>query len=1048
MNGLPNIASIPPGAPFLPTLVDALFNGTLISGFVPEDDPLALASVTIWVPTRRAARSLAGEFLSRFDGDAALLPVIRTLGDADDDGLLLDDDTGSDKGLDAVINPLKRHLILSQLVNQWSTSLAPKQRDLYRGHDIIMPSSLSDAVWFSAELAKLMDTVATEEAEWTDLNHLVPDDHAEWWQLTLEFLKIATQHWPAILSEIGMLDGATQRGRHLHEQAQTYTRKGSAGPVIAAGSTGSIPATAELLKAVAHMDNGIVVLPALDRDLDNQTWEKIDLPDNDIDSFGTTPGHPQFGLKKLLSSLGTSRNIQDIVHLGDPGETANGPLRLREKLVSEALRPPHSTGQWQTLFNQLDSVQVEQALEGISLVEAETEREEALAIALALRETLESRDKTAALVTPDRNLARRVAVEMQRFGISVDDSAGQPLRNTPVGKFVRLILLMAFAPTSPIVLTSLLKHPLALFGQSTARTRRAGQLFELAVLRGSTNCPRPGQFQATVTGIQRALNSKNSYVHRSIRRLSSSDWSDVAWLAGAIDAIFGDAMIGGQAQQALDQLTRTTIGLVEKCAVDAEGHFNEIYGTETGRVLTSFLADLLDHGSILEALPSQWPDVFDALMGQRVARSTGNTHPRVSILGPLEARLQTYDRVVLGGLNEKTWPATTRNDPFLSRPMKSALNLPPPERRTGLAAHDFQVLMGIQDVVLTRSVKSDNAPSVASRWVQRLSIVAGKSTSQSMHQRGKAYLDWARQLDLPDSTAKACKQPKPRPPLSVRPEGLSITEIETWIADPYAIYARHILNLSPLDPLIREPDAREKGVLYHAIMEDYIVQSTGDPGDHALDQLLAIGRGHFHLANIPPDIALRWWPRFELIAASFANWHREHLSDVQSIHVELKGGSDSGLDGFTLRGRADRIDVLHDGRLVIFDYKTGTQPVSKSVINFESPQLPLEAALALRGGFGSQFQRESAQLGYVRLRPTDPLVIDLIGGDGSKSPSASKLGEEAWDRLATLVAAYRDPTKDYRSKARQSPERSREDDYDHLARVREWSISDDGDDEK
>ncbi|MGI9365105.1 MAG: double-strand break repair protein AddB [Rhizobiaceae bacterium] len=1052
-DGLPNIASIPPGVPFLPTLVESLLNGTLFPGLDPLENPLALADVTIWVPTRRAVRSLTSEFTARFPAEVSILPDIRALGEFelgefDEDELIFKPARAEDAGPpDPVIAPVQRQIILARLIHGWALSLKPEQKALYQGKDIVMPASLTDAIWFAAELGQLMDTVATEESSWSDLNDLVPDDYADWWQLTLEFLKIATVNWPNILQDLGLLDPAIHRVQKLREQALLYREKGASGPVIAAGSTGSIPATAALLESIAALPEGLVVLPGLDRDLDAETWEKVDLPDNEIDDSGTAPGHPQFGLKKLLSHLGSTRAMQEIAYLAGESDRVDGALRLREKLVSEALRPPHATGQWQNLFKLITANQVEQALQGIALVEAVNQREEAIAIAIALRETVENPDHTAALVTPDRNLARRVAAELSRFGISVDDSAGQPLSETDVGTLVRLVNLVACSPPSNLALASLLSHPLAKFGTTAKRARHAARLIELTLLRGGTNPPIPGNFLALVNARKLKIENPEARVHRAIRRLTDEDWQDAIWLAGRLDEIFTTQALQELGEAPIDQRARLTIDLVEACAKDDNGQFGDFYGTSAGRDMTTFLGELLDQGDLMEVPLAQWPDAFDALIASRVTRKVGQEFSRITILGPLEARLQNWDRVVLGGLNEKTWPASTRNDAFLSRPMKSTLGLPPPERRTGLAAHDFQMMMGMKNVVLTRSTKADNAPTVASRWLQRLNIVAGEEPAQTIRTRGQVYLDWARNLDEPAGPANPCSQPKPVPALELRPNALSITDVETWINDPYAIYARRILGLAPLDPLQREVDARERGTLYHDIMEDFVNSDIDPTTPDALDRLLSIASEKFKLCNIPDDIAGLWWPRFVTIAGSFLDWQGQHANKVQSSHVELSGQTKDGLDGFTLRGRADRIDVLKSGQIAIFDYKTGSGPTAKSVVDFKSPQLSLEAAMARRGAFGEEVKHSVALLGYIRLRPTDPLKVDLIGEAVGKTPDAETLADEAWERLGQLIKAYRDVGQEYRSKARQSAARSFADDYDHLARVREWSVAEDGEDE-
>ena len=1049
----PHVVSIPPGAPYLPTLVDALLNGNLIKGFAPANDPtgydpVILSSVTIWVPTRRAARALASEFTSRLKGDVALLPQIKALGDGDEDSLFFE--TAGELHLQPSMGSLERHLILTRLVASWANQLNTAERELYQGAEIVMPSSLCDAVWFAADLAHLMDMVATEEVDWKELENLVPDAYGEWWKLTLEFLKIATLHWPKILSSRGMCDATTGRANMLRAQAKAYRENGADGPVIAAGSTGSIPATADLLNTISRMENGVLVLPGLDRDMDDEAWSKVDLPDNDRDDSGTAPGHPQYGLKKLLAHVGIERNADTIRHIGGIEDKSVGYARLRETLISEALRPSASTGTWQEAFKRISIDQRCEAFAGVTLIEARGEREEALAIALALRETLEDKSKTVALVTPDRNLARRVAVEMRRFGVGVDDSAGQPLRNRPSGTFARLVLQVAFGAPDPITLISLLKHPLALFGAKPERTRRAARLFELAILRGARSSFTAGNFHTLADDARRLCDDARIRTHRSIKRFSDQDWGDLKWLAISLDEIFGAVKPFQDKALPLNQLAVLTVQFIEACGRDEDQKLNRLYGNEEGRVLSGFLGELLDETAELDVNPSDWPDVFDALLGHRVVRPIGGVHPRVSILGPLEARLQTYDRVVLGGLNEKTWPAVSRNDPFLSRPMKSSLGLPPPERRTGLAAHDFQILLGMEDVILTRSLKADNAPTIASRWVQRMVMVAGKDAAgknlaEKMKLRGANYLVWAQNIDTPLTPAKACSQPNAKSPVEARPERLSITEIEKWISDPYQIYAKHILKLHALEPLQRDADARERGTLYHAIMEEFVKQVPDPTISGALDKLLVIGRQQFNQTNVPPEISAIWWPRFFTIAKAFLQWHKGQFEKVQSIHVELAGNANADLDRFTLTGRVDRVDVMKDGSFSVYDYKTGLNPNISAVKKLEAPQLPLSALLIMEQGVGN-IQSAPSDLGYIRLRDIKELKVDMVSG-GKDFEKSLELTILAKQNLQALINAYRDPDKQYLSKARIISDKDWVSDYDHLARVREWSFGEDGEGE-
>ncbi len=150
---------------------------------------------------------------------------------------------------------------------------------------------------------------------------------------------------------------------------------------------------------------------------------------------------------------------------------------------------------------------------------------------------------------------------------------------------------------------------------------------------------------------------------------------------------------------------------------------------------------------LLEIAPDEFPDIFDALIATETVRDVRAHHPRLAILGPLEARLQHFDRIILGGLNEGGWPGQARNDPFLNRPMKAEIGLSTPERRIGQAAHDFQQLSGLGEVIYTRSLRAEGAPTVASRWLQRLAVVAGEQGAKRMRAAGSRYLALAQAVD-------------------------------------------------------------------------------------------------------------------------------------------------------------------------------------------------------------------------------------------------------------------------------------------------------------
>jgi ATP-dependent helicase/nuclease subunit B len=1054
-SGKPSLYSIPPAAPFLSTLVEALLFGNLVPGFKPADDPLALSGVTIYVPTRRAARALQAEFVARIDQKALLLPKILPLGDIEEEQFLFEPQTDKTLDLDPVIGNLERQLLLTRMIRQWTEALENSSTDLFEGERIVVPSSLSDAAWLANDLATLMDTVATEEASWAKLEGLVPDDHADWWKLTLTFLQIATNIWPELLRERGTMDMATRRGLLLHRQAKHYQSHGSPGPVIAAGSTGSIPATAALLKAIAHMENGAVVLPGLDRATRDDVWDGLDTKGTTDENNRCThqqaaaPGHPQYGLKKLLENIGATRS--DVEHIGGIDDTSIGYARIREEIVALAMEPSDSTDNWPEIRAEFRGDKLVRAFEDVSLVEAAGERQEALAIALAMREILNQPNKTAALITPDRVLARRVSVELKRFGVDVDDSAGLPLADTPQGSFVKLVLAVTLTASNPVNLLALIKHPLACFGLRREAVEKSLALLELAIVRGNIRPLVPGEYMSALQEVLDRPKGK-SRLPTALQSLEEEDWQQMAELAQAMDMalaplhhLFKDARV-----LSLGDMAKIMIVALEAVATDEEKGLDRLYEGDNGEALSSFLGDLLgcsfEDKDGIELTGAEWPVLYEALLGSRPVRQRQDFHPRLSIWGPLEARLQQVDRIILGGLNEGTWPASARNDPFLNRPMKASLLLEPPERRIGLAAHDFQMLLGTKDVIMTRSLKVDNAPTVASRWVQRLLTLSGEDAASSMARRGQKYLDWVNQIDrrLLQQQGKPAtiSQPEPKPPLDARPSKLRLTEIETWIRDPYAIYARYILNLLPLEPVTRQADARERGVLYHAIFEEFSRSWSGPFDEQANEHLMQIGREQFAKSQLPAEITAFWWPRFAEIAALFVEWENTRFEDVSQTMVELSAKAPVGKTGFTISCRADRIDVLNNGGHVIIDYKTGLGPSAKQANVLLAPQLPLEGALALRGAFEGVFASHIDALLYVRLRVAHPLKIDALG-KSKDLPDPQELTHKSWTALEALVKAYQSPDRGYLSRARPFKQGDFSGDYDHLARVLEWSLGDD-----
>ncbi|AZO64958.1 double-strand break repair protein AddB [Mesorhizobium sp. M6A.T.Cr.TU.016.01.1.1] len=1035
MSGSRRVFSIPPGAPFLPTLAEALLSGRLVPGFRFDGDPLALADATIYVPTRRAARALRGVFVDRLGGRSAILPVIRPLGEFDEDEAAFEADASAAIDLAPPIAAIERLLLLAPLVRAWKRRLPAHVAALF-DEEIVVPASAADAIWLARDLARLMDEIETEGTDWTRLADLVTGNLAGWWQVTLDFLSIVTENWPDFLEERNRSNPAAHRNALIRLEAARLKRNPPTGPVIAAGSTGSIPATAELLAVIAGLPSGAVVLPGLDLMLDEPSFQAIAAP-------GARPallGHPQYGLAKLIGKIGVLRgDVEEIA-------VAERPLALRAALVGEALRPAETTELWAQTRAGFAAADITDAFADVTLLEAAGERDEAVAIAVALKRAVEQPGQRAALVTGDRALARRVSVELLRFGVVADDSGGTPLINTPAASLLRLALQAAFRPGDPVALLSLLKHPLLGLGLERTSVRHAAEIIELVALRGGTGRPDiaslPELFEARLTSLGDAR-PPFWFSRLTVRNIEGARKLLIR-LAAALAPLIA---FRNQAEADLAELTRASVVALEGLGRTADGSLSELYAGDAGEKLAELLRGLVAASASFSFAADEWPDVMEALIAPETVKPAQGTDRNIAIWGALEARLQSVDTLVVGGLNEGVWPRKPESDRFMSRLMKTGIDLEPPERRIGLAAHDFQMAMGAKKVVLARSARSGDAPAVPSRWLQRLLTFIGKDHAAALRRRGDEFLSWARALDAGERRDFA-PRPQPKPPLAVRPQHFSVTEIETLRRDPYAIYARRILRLMPLDPVIRDPGAAERGTLFHAILHLFS-RTVADPlVPEALDGLIVAGRQCFAEAALPHDVEAVWWPRFEKLAAGIIEWERGRALAVTMRHAEERAEKTGvGRSGVTLSGYADRVDLLVGGMADILDYKTGSSPSKAQAHTLLSPQLALEGALLRRGAFKGLGAREPSQLAFVRLKPNGEVFEESILEYNRKPRTAADLAEEAWARLEKLLIHYADPTTGYLSRALPFREGETDGDYDHLARVLEWSAGGDADDE-
>jgi ATP-dependent helicase/nuclease subunit B len=971
--------------------IDRRFADELASGVLDEHagEPLALADMLILVPTRRSVRALREAFLRAADGKPTLLPRLVPLGDLDESEWQDLSADGADLALPPSIDPAEREALLAQMVGAFKDD---------RGEPIAQ--SAAQALKLARELGGLLDELAIDGVPFDRLEALVEGNFAHHWQRTLRFLAIVGEAWPKVLAERGQIDAIARRTQSIRAQAARWRDTPPKSAVIAAGSTGSQPATRELLSVIASLPHGAVVLPGLDRDMDEASWQKLE------------PTHPQFGLRELLGALG--RNRSDVTDWpGGPGDPA------RRLLIAELMRPAETSDAW---------IKPSAAsLEHVTRADCATPHQEALVVALALREALQTTNRTAALVTPDRDLARRVAAELKRWDIDIDDSAGESLLDTPPATLLRALLGAVEHDFAPIDLLALLKHPLCRLGFDRAVLLDAVRRLDRKCLRGLK--PSPGL----------------AALRERIERTEFGDPADrraVVALVDKLDAATAELCASVEKSAAPAALLEATIAAAEKLVSPLT-----LWSGEAGEALSDALARLRAAWADRPVISgAEWPALLVTMLASAILRPSFGRHPRLAIWGPLEARLQRADLLVLGGLNEGIWPPAVETGPWLNRPMRAALGLAQPERRIGLAAHDFAASIAAERVLLTRAEREGGSPTVPSRWLARLDALFGYDPDGAQPppeyiQRGRrSYLAWAEAIDG-QVEYKPWSRPEPRPPLEARPTRLSVSSVEQWRRDPYGLYARRILGLEPLDPLEAELGAADRGSALHDALDEFLRSHPSGrlPGD-ALSRFEAMGEKHLRDMLAAPAERAFWWPRFKRLA----RWFVALEDDRRARGTRLLGSETVGsliVGPLTIEARADRIDEVAPGDWEIIDYKTGRVPSSKELNALFAPQLLLEAAMAERGGFGKiKGKAKTARPVYWQANGLGD------GGDIKEIKGGDELVPAMLALVGRMAAHFAIPATPYA--AVPWPEFIPHfNDYKHLERIAEWSTAGTGGEE-
>jgi ATP-dependent helicase/nuclease subunit B len=927
-------------------------------------NPFALAEALILTPNRRSARALIEAFAAEA-GAALLLPAIRPLGDLDDDPEVWGP-AALTMAVPEAIDPLRRRYELARLL---------RARDAASGGAEDPVHALAGA----DELAALLDAAASAELkDWGDLEALVGEKHlAGHWAQSAAFLQIIAAYWPQRLAADGLADPGARRNMVLTALTDLWRTAPPQTPVIIAGSTGSLPAVRRLMAVVAHLPRGCVVLPGLDTDLDDAAWDAIG------------PQHPQATLKATLSVFGLDRRAVGAV----PGWSDGAPAKARRALIREALAPADVTADWLTRLADLGGVEVlAQGAQGLARIDCRTEDEEASVCALLLREALETPGRTAALVTPSLSLARRVAGKLARFGLDIPVAPGPPLVETDIGRLLRVLTDLVADDADPVALAAVIRHP---------RVRLSGD--GEGLIRAHLNGPR--RFATLIDVCAAAEGEAQRAAQNLLAALAPLRAARIDALPGFAEAVglAAEALCGGPDGVWIGPDGETAIRTLHQLRAEGEG-LGALDAEQAARVLA------------------------EALARAPAPAMLAPEHPRLAILGPLEARLQARDLIVLGGLNEGVWPQPPAEDTFLSRPMRAALGLASPDQRIGQAAHDFAQFACAPEVVLTRAERQGDQPSVASRWLWRLETL--------LKAGGVARLDRPG-LDMRAAAARLHEVSVRRPAAAPRPvlnpgeviARVSVTAAETLIRDPYGFYARHVLGLTVQRPIGAERDARERGTAIHLAIERFCRDGGGSDAA-LLDQL---ARAHAEFGLPPPRQPIER-ARLAAAAHAFAAWHEDRVRAGAKTHLEISGAHQLE-GGARLYGRADRVDVLADGSIEIIDVKSGSSPTPNQIKIGIAPQLALEAAMVAAGGFADIAARDAAQVGFFRFRRSDPGFEPVDYKNGLAAEAASAL-----TGLEKLLRQYTHDREPFLSRPR--PKFMNEPgDYDRLARRAEWADS-------
>ena len=959
----PRVFALPPGCNFAEELVAGLMEK--FSSRPPEE----MARVELYLNAGRVRKGVVEAFSVR---GAFLLPKLQLITNLSKDVRFF--------RIEPQVSGLRRRLELFRAVSKL----------LEKDDRFAAQSSAYD---LADSLATLMDEMHAEGVSPERIGELDVSQHSAHWAESLKFIDIISQFW----RREDAPDNQARQRMVVETLVESWKRSPPSHPIIVAGSTGSRGATRLLMQAVAALPNGAVILPCFDFQLPGTYWQ------GKADST-TGEDHPQFRFKRFLEFIRCRPNQVKLWR--EDAQT----IPERNQLISLALRPAPVTGQWLTEGPRLTGIAA--ATKNLTLIEAPHARAEAVAIACRLRQAAESGEK-AALVTPDIRLAKQVKAALERWNIQPEDSFNVRLAETLPGRLLLLIASLFGSDPDPLSLISLTRHPLV-----HSKSHR------------KEHCVRIDKLERDVR-----RNLMDADLGRQINRVFPTNKSNdglpdwCKWLMDNLVQLKSTDNVCLSLFAKIHQEVAESLIIGSKLKNDTKDLWNTFGGSQALALLQELQREGASGGVLDRAA---YTHLFSSMAYRKSVQKTDKlNHPNISIWNTVDARMQAPDVVIAGGLNEGVWPNASPVDPWLNRALRGDAGLLMPERLTGLLAHDFQQAVSAPVVVLSRSERRKDEPAVPSRWLIRLTTLLagigdhGKVSLAAMRQRGQQLLDLAMQMEEPLEPKKRESRPCPKPPVEQRPKRLSVTNIKTLISNPYEIYARYVLKLNELDPLVPNSYAAVRGTAIHEILQKFVDLVQKDESNCNADNLLAIADSIFAKMPGPPHLKRLWLAQLEIIALKFASEEANRAMAGTPVALEVKGEHLIKEIDFVLSAIVDRVDRLRTGGLAVYDYKSGSIP-SLSEVNRRDKQLPLTTKMLNFGAFPNVQETtvmRAAYIGVGKYPQVRTVPMDTF--------------EETWKSFIEMIRSYQNPETGYLSRLNMYQLRYGAA-FDHLARYGEW----------